>query len=196
MPDPLHKGAEPETTESAKAGSRVHVRVHVRVQTQDFSLESEVKALHAGNTAAGAVCSFVGLVRAPDAQQGQAQPESAQGSGAHPNEAPKVLWLEHYPGMTESSIEAIGESALKRFGALAARVVHRIGPLKLGEQIVLVAVLAAHRQAAFAACEYLLDHLKTEAPFWKKEWRNGKASWVQAKDSDEQATARWHGDGA
>ena len=156
-------------------------RVHVRVQTQDFSLQEEVDALHAGDARAGAVCSFVGLVRAPDSSPEISQTETEQ----------HVLWLEHYPGMTESSIQTIAESALNRFDALAAHVVHRIGPLKLGEQIVLVAVLAAHRQAAFSACAYLMDHLKTEAPFWKKEWVDGKASWVRARESDDDAAARW-----
>ena len=164
-------------------------RVHVRVQTQDFSLQEEVNALHAGDLRAGAVCSFVGLVRAPDSSLEIAQAEVVQVGG---DQTDHVLWLEHYPGMTESSIEAIAETALNRFDALAARVVHRVGPLKLSEQIVLVAVLAAHRQAAFSACAYLMDHLKTEAPFWKKEWRNGKASWVHARDSDEDAAAQWH----
>lgn len=176
MTMPLH----PAPTQSSPA------RVHVRVQTHDFSLQDEVHAMHAGDTRAGAVCTLVGLVRAPDVGQANA----TQTSGAHGDQA--VLWLEHYPGMTESSVEAMGHEALSRFGALAARVVHRIGPLKLGEQIVLVAVLAAHREAAFSACAYLMDHLKTQAPFWKKELRDGQASWVQPKDSDDDATARWH----
>ena len=174
-------------------GSSPASRIHVRVQAEDFSLQAEVHALHAGDARAGAVCSLIGLVRAPAlaAAHEAAQAQAVQGSN-EPAQAHAVLWLEHYPGMTESSIAAIAETALDRFGALAARVVHRIGPLNLGEQIVLVAVLAAHRQAAFSACAYLMDHLKTEAPFWKKEWRNGQASWVQAKDSDDDATARWH----
>ena len=176
MPVPPH--VEPLTPEAA--------RVHVRVQARDFSLQDEVHALHAGDARAGAVCSLVGLVRGPDVGQGKA----AQ-AGGELCEQP-VLWLEHYPGMTESSIEAMGHEAMVRFGALAVRVVHRIGPLRLGEQIVLVATLAAHREAAFSACAYLMDHLKTQAPFWKKEWRDGQASWVQAKRSDDDATARWH----
>ena len=164
-------------------------RVHVRVQTQDFSLQEEVDALRVGDARAGAVCSFVGLVRAPDSAPEISQTEAVQVSSDQTDQ--HVLWLEHYPGMTESSIEAIAEAALNRFDALAAHVVHRIGPLKLGEQIVLVAVLAAHRQAAFSACAFLMDHLKTEAPFWKKEWVDGKASWVRARESDDDAAARW-----
>lgn len=179
---PMPMDPEPSTTGPA--------RVHVRVQAHDFSLQDEVQALHAGDARAGAVCSLVGLVRAPDAWPGAVPAHAAQASGEHLEQT--VLWLEHYPGMTESSIEAMGHAALGRFGALAARVVHRIGPLRLGEQIVLVAVLAAHREAAFSACAYLMDHLKTQAPFWKKEWRNGQASWVQAKSSDDDAAARWH----
>ena len=177
---------EPNQGAPAPDASQIGGRVHVRVQTEDFSLQDEVQALHAGDSAAGAVCSFVGLVRAPDGQRHE--PDQTGNSAAQW----PVLWLEHYAGMTEASIEAMGETALNRFGALAARVVHRIGPLRLGEQIVLVAVLAAHRHAAFSACECLMDHLKTEAPFWKKEWRDGQASWVPAKLSDEAAAARWH----
>ena len=151
---------------------------HVRVQTVDFDVQTELTALRSQRFDAGALCNFVGLVRAPDAT-------AAMAPGP-------VLWLEHYPGMTESSIQAIAEQALTRFDALAARVVHRVGPLALGEQIVLVAVLAAHRQAAFLACEYLMDQLKTQAPFWKKEWRAGQAHWVEAKASDDHAAARWN----
>ena len=161
-----------------EAHSRPSSAIHVRVQADDFDVQAELAALRGHRFDAGALCNFVGLVRAPDAT-------AAMAPGP-------VLWLEHYPGMTEASIHTIAEQALTRFDALAARVVHRVGPLALGEHIVLVAVLAAHRHAAFLACEYLMDQLKTQAPFWKKEWRAGQVHWVEAKASDDCAAARWN----
>lgn len=145
----------------------------VRIQTEDFDLSTEVAALHAADTRVGAVCAFVGLVR-----------EWVAG-------APAFMELEHYPGMTERAIEAMIEQAQRRFEIYGARVLHRVGRLGLGEQIVLVAVTAAHRGQAFAACEFLMDYLKTQAPFWKKEHSAAGARWVDARASDDAALAKW-----
>jgi molybdopterin synthase catalytic subunit len=146
----------------------------VSIQTADFDLSAEVAALRAADRGVGAVASFVGTVR--DRNDGSAV------SG---------LELEHYPGMTERAIEAMIDKALHRFDIRAARVVHRVGPLRVGEQIVLVAVTSAHRGQAFQACEFLMDYLKTQAPFWKKETTPEGARWVDARVADDAALARW-----
>ncbi|MFT3821403.1 MAG: molybdenum cofactor biosynthesis protein MoaE [Rubrivivax sp.] len=148
----------------------------VSIQLQDFDLAAEVAALRAGDAGIGAVASFVGTVRD---RNGGAAGEVG------------LLELEHYPGMTERSIEAMIAAALARFPIRAARVVHRVGPLRPGEQIVLVAVGAAHRGPAFQACEFLMDYLKTQAPFWKKETTPDGARWVDARVADDAALARW-----
>ncbi|MDC8758472.1 molybdenum cofactor biosynthesis protein MoaE [Janthinobacterium fluminis] len=146
----------------------------VRVQTGDFDLGAEMARLRAGNAKVGAVVSFVGTVR--DLNEGAAV---------------AGMELEHYPGMTEQSIEAIVEQAMRRWPLFDALVVHRVGPLKPQEQIVLVLTTAAHRGEAFAACEYIIDYLKTEAPFWKKEQTPQGARWVDARVTDETALAKW-----
>ena len=146
----------------------------VRIQTEDFDLGAEVATLRQGDGGVGAVCSFVGTVR--DRNDGQV----VQG-----------LTLEHYPGMTERAIEAMVDAALARFDLRGVRIVHRVGPLALGDQIVLVAVSSAHRGQAFQACEFLMDYLKTQAPFWKKEQTPQGARWVDARVSDDEALARW-----
>jgi molybdopterin synthase catalytic subunit len=148
----------------------------VSVQADDFDVSAELRALHAQDGRVGAVVSFVGTVRdvTPD-QPGQVQ----------------ALALEHYPGMTERSIEAMIDAAHERFDILAARVVHRIGSLQPCDQIVLVAVSSAHRGEAFKACEFLMDYLKTRAPFWKKETTPHGSRWVDARLSDDEALARW-----
>lgn len=146
----------------------------VRIQTQDFDLSAEVAALRAGFSEVGAVVSFVGTVR-----------EHSSG------EAIQGMTLEHYPGMTEASIEAMVDVAQQRFHILAARVIHRVGPLLPQDQIVWVGVAAAHRGEAFAACEYLMDYLKTQAPFWKKEQTADGGRWVDARASDDEALAKW-----
>lgn len=146
----------------------------VSIQTQDFDLSAEIAALRAGDARVGAVCSFVGTVR--DCNEG---------------DAVSSMELEHYPGMTEKSIEAIIDKAVTRFGIYGARVIHRIGLLQPMDQIVLVAVTSAHRGKSFEACEYIMDYLKSEAPFWKKEQTEQGARWVDARISDEQALARW-----
>jgi len=148
----------------------------VVIQTQDFDLSQEVAALRAQDPRVGAVCSFVGTVRDRNA--------GVTGSV-------RSLELEHYPGMTEKSIEAMVDEAHRRFDIFSARVVHRVGLLQPQDQIVLVAVTSAHRGESFKACEFLMDYLKTQAPFWKKEATPDGAHWVDARVSDDAALARW-----
>jgi molybdopterin synthase catalytic subunit len=138
----------------------------IAVQEKDFDLSTEVKAI-SGNPKVGAVASFVGVVR----------------------EVP--MTLEHYPGMTENAIRKIAEEAGTRWQVMDCTVIHRYGALQAGDQIVMVAVASAHRGDAFAACEFIMDYLKTQAPFWKKEHRPGGAQWVEARSSDDQAAERW-----
>ncbi len=148
----------------------------VRIQTADFDLGAEVGDLRHGDASVGAVASFVGTVR--------------DRNGGPPGEV-SAMELEHYPGMTEKSIEAMIDEAMARFDIRAARVVHRVGPLLPGDQIVLVAVSSAHRGQAFQACEFLMDYLKTQAPFWKKESSPEGARWVDARVADDAALQRW-----
>jgi molybdopterin synthase catalytic subunit len=148
----------------------------VRIQTPDFDLAIEIAELRAGDGRVGAVCSFVGTVR--DRTGGTAGSISS-------------MELEHYPGMTEASIEAMIDEAHRRFDIFGARVVHRIGLLQPMDQIVLVAVTSAHRGQSFQACEFLMDYLKTQAPFWKKEQTPDGARWVDARVSDDLAMAKW-----
>ena len=156
-------------------------RIHLSVQREDFDLSAEVAALRAGDAGVGAVCAFVGTVRDREAAQGR-----------EPGQQVTALELEHYPGMTEKAIGEMVEAARARFGIRASTVIHRVGPLAVEDQIVLVAVSAAHRGEAFAACEFLMDYLKTRAPFWKKERRaDGSERWVDARESDAAAAARW-----
>ena len=146
--------------------------VRVTIQHEDFDLSAECAALRAGDDRVGAVCSFVGTVR---------------GSGG----AVSAMELEHYPGMTEKAIEAMVDEAQQRFDIRGARVIHRVGVLQPGDQIVLVAVTSAHRAQSFLACEFLMDYLKTQAPFWKKETTPAGAQWVDARVSDDEAARRW-----
>ena len=146
----------------------------VSVQTADFDLSQEIARLRAGDEGVGAVCAFVGTVR-------------DRSNGAQVS----TMELEHYPGMTEKAIEAMIDQANGRFDIRAVRVVHRIGLLLPQDQIVLVAVTSAHRGQAFEACEFLMDYLKTQAPFWKKEQTPDGAHWVDARVSDDAAMARW-----
>ncbi len=146
----------------------------VSIQTQDFDVSQELAALRAGDSRVGAVCSFLGTVR-----------ERNDGSSVSSME------LEHYPGMTEKSITAMMAEAQKRFDIYAARVIHRVGLLHPEDQIVFVAVTSAHRGESFKACEFLMDYLKTQAPFWKKEVTPEGARWVDARVSDDEALARW-----
>ena len=146
----------------------------VSIQTQDFDLSAEVAALRGQDRGVGAVCSFIGTVR--DRNEGQSVSN---------------MELEHYPGMTEKAIEAMIDEAFRRFDILGARVIHRVGLLQPTDQIVLVAVSSAHRGESFQACEFLMDYLKTQAPFWKKEQTPEGARWVDARVSDDKALARW-----
>lgn len=151
----------------------------VTIQTQDFDVSEELKNLRGQDLRVGAVCSFVGTVRDTRALTGVAQDEV------------QAMELEHYPGMTEKSIESMIEEAHQRFDFYAARVVHRVGRLLPADQIVLVAITSAHRGESFKACEFLMDYLKTQAPFWKKEQTPQGAQWVDARVSDDAALARW-----
>jgi molybdopterin synthase catalytic subunit len=146
----------------------------VRVQTDDFDVAHEIAALRAGDTRVGAVASFIGTVR----DENDATHVSA-------------LTLEHYPGMTEKALEAIVTEARARFDIYEALVIHRVGALKPTDQIVLVVVTSAHRGEAFDACRFLMDYLKTRAPFWKKERTAEGERWVEARASDDSAAARW-----
>ena len=146
----------------------------VSIRSDDFDLGAEVAALRQGDGGVGAVATFIGTVR--DRNDGAAV---------------QSLELEHYPGMTEAAIEAMIDEAMRRFEIRAARVVHRVGVLAPSAQIVLVAVTSAHRGQAFQACEFLMDYLKTQAPFWKKEAGPGGARWVDARVADDAALARW-----
>ncbi len=153
---------------------RTSAQPRVSIQTEDFDQSAEVSALRAGDGGVGAVVSFVGTVR--DRSDGQTVAS---------------LELEHYPGMTERAIEAMIDEAHRRFDLRAARVVHRVGPLQAQAQIVLVVVSSAHRGQAFQGCEFLMDYLKTQAPFWKKEHTPAGAHWVDARVADDAALQRW-----
>ena len=149
-------------------------KVEVRIQEADFDLSTELAQLRAAQPGVGAIVSFVGTVR--DLNEGASVAEMA---------------LEHYPGMTEQAIQTIIEQARARWELFGALVIHRVGPLLPMEQIVLVAVTSAHRGEAFAACEFIIDFLKTEAPFWKKEQTPDGARWVDARVSDDVALEKW-----
>lgn len=151
----------------------------VSVQEADFDAGAEIAALSSGREEVGAVASFVGLVRA----------DKVQGAGAAP--AVRAMTLEHYPGMTEKALEAIVAEARGRWDIFGVRVIHRIGRLVPGDRIVFVAVASAHRGEAFAACEFVMDYLKTRAPFWKKEETPDGGHWVDARESDDHAAGRW-----
>lgn len=146
----------------------------IRVQTEDFDLSTEVARLRAGDRRIGAVCTFIGTVR--DMNDGSQVAE---------------MELEHYPGMTERALEDIVEQAKMRWSIHDALVIHRVGPLKPLDQIVLVAVTSAHRGESFAACEFIMDYLKTQAPFWKKEQTPQGARWVDARSVDDKALEKW-----
>ena len=150
------------------------VAARVSIRHEDFDLGAEVSALRAGDGGVGAVATFIGTVR--DRSEGRSVAS---------------MELEHYPGMTEAAIEAMIDQAFARFDIRAVRVVHRVGELQAREQIVLVAVASAHRGQAFQACEFLMDYLKTSAPFWKKEATDAGARWVDARVADDAALARW-----
>ena len=184
----------------------------VTIQTADFNLADEVDALRKNDKRVGAICTFTGTVRdrniAPThaASRAALPPEGAELRLGRPGasfaqsalDASTVakdtvlsMELEHYPGMTEKAIEAMIDEAMARFDIFAARVVHRVGLLQPLDQVVMVAVSSAHRGESFKACEFLMDYLKTQAPFWKKEETPQGARWVDARISDDTALARW-----
>ena len=146
----------------------------VTIQTGDFDVAAEIAALRREDRGVGAVCSFIGTVR----DRNDGSPVSA-------------MELEHYPGMTEKAIEQMIDEAFRRFDIRAARVIHRVGPLQVQDQIVLVVVTSAHRGESFQACEFLMDYLKTQAPFWKKERTPEGERWVDARVADDAALKRW-----
>lgn len=143
--------------------------IRVAVQAAPFSAEAQSAPLLA--LGGGGIATFTGIVRGDDGVE--------------------ELWLEHYPGMTEAALRGIAETAVTRWSLLGVVIVHRVGGLAPGDPIVFVAACAAHRAAALDACAYLIDRLKTDAPFWKRERRGGQARWVEARASDDQAAARW-----
>lgn len=148
--------------------------IAIHVQPEDFSVQQQLDRLRSVAADAGAIATFSGLVRARENDRNIL-----------------ALFLEHYPGMTEKSLRAIADEATSRWPLLGICIIHRIGELKPGEQIVFVGVASAHRQAAFQACEFLMDYLKTRAPFWKKCLLADGSHWIAAKDSDHQASERW-----
>ncbi|WP_428087016.1 molybdopterin synthase catalytic subunit MoaE [Candidatus Thioglobus sp.] len=145
----------------------------ILIQKQDFDLTTEVTLVRANDNAIGAVVAFVGTVRDLD------------------NANIKKMTLEHYPKMTEKALESIANKAQKRWPLGKTTIIHRIGDLNIDEQIVLVITTSKHRKAAFEACEFIMDYLKTQAPFWKKEHTASASRWVEAKDADNNATNRW-----
>jgi len=145
----------------------------IRVQTEDFDIAGLNHELLAGRTDVGAIASFIGLVRDLDGDPLQ------------------TMTLEHYPGMTESALQGIASRAQQRWQIADLGIIHRVGALAPADQIVLVSVLSAHRADAFAACQFIMDYLKTEAPFWKKEVSEQGAKWVESRDSDELARKKW-----
>lgn len=149
--------------------------IHISVQAEDFDVSDELRKLCSGRPDIGAVVNFVGVVREKNVGQNVLAME-----------------LEHYPGMTEKSLQMIAEKAQTHWGLMSVLIIHRVGLLQPQDQIVLVAAASAHRGDAFAACEFMMDYLKTSAPFWKKESTAEGEQWVDARDSDEQAMAKWH----
>ncbi len=169
----------------------------IRVQSEDFDISTELAALTAGKHGIGGAVSFVGLVRdmAPggDSASGTQAPTSLQAQASFQDQTSlQAMTLEHYPGMTEQKLDEIEAEANRRWTLDASLIVHRYGRLEPGEQIVLVICASAHRQAAFDACNFLMDWLKTEAPFWKLEDTGAGANWVQTRASDDAAKSRWN----
>ncbi|MFT3856312.1 MAG: molybdenum cofactor biosynthesis protein MoaE [Aquabacterium sp.] len=170
----------PSAATSAASSDLDEALGSVRVGPEDFDVSSEIAALRAGDVGVGAVVAFVGTVR----EWREADQTAAS-----------VMELEHYPGMTERSIARLIVEARTRFDVRGVRVIHRVGPLAVTDQIVLVAVTSAHRGQAFQCAEFLMDWLKTQAPFWKKESAGGQGHWVDARIADDEAAARWGGSG-
>jgi molybdopterin synthase catalytic subunit len=146
----------------------------ISIQTEDFDVSTELKILSEGLPQIGGINVFVGTVR-----------------DNHQGDTVSAMSLEHYPGMTEKSLEEILDQAKQRWDVLNATIIHRVGDLQVGDQIVLVAIASTHRGDAFAACEFVMDYLKTSAPFWKKEQTAQGARWVDARTSDEERLKKW-----
>lgn len=147
------------------------MNANIHIQAEDFDVSDEIAALTADQPTTGAVATFTGYVRGDDGLT--------------------ALTLEHYPGMTEREIARIATDAAKRWSLTGLTIIHRVGRLEVGARIVLVAVASAHRGSAFEACEFLMDYLKTRAPFWKQEERDGTNVWVESRQSDDAAAERW-----
>jgi molybdopterin synthase catalytic subunit len=171
------KGTTQTCGEEASGFSQRRLTMTIKVQEADFDVGAELAALRASDARVGALASFLGLVR--DLNDG---------------EHVSAMTLEHYPGMTEKALEEIVIEAKGRWDIYDALVIHRVGPLKPCDQIVLVGVTSAHRGEAFAACEFIMDYLKTRAPFWKKEATADGGRWVDARETDDCAAARWQQD--
>jgi molybdopterin synthase catalytic subunit len=169
--------APPSSARTSPSSARASVKsgAAVRVQTADFDIGFEIAALRRDNPAIGAVASFIGCVR--DMNDGRDV---------------GLMYIEHYPGMTDSELERISAEAKSRWNVLDTLIIHRVGELKPLDQIVFVAVSSAHRGDAFAACEFIMDYLKTQAPFWKRESTPNGQRWVDARTSDDAAAARWN----
>ena len=166
----------------------------IRIQEQDFDLAKEYQLLRQTDSAVGAVVIFTGLVR--DFELGPEEDRKADSQGQPlAKYSIDLLSLQHYPGMTESLLEAIVEQAHQRWNLIATTVIHRVGDLAPKDQIVLVGVASQHRADAFEAAQFLMDYLKTQATFWKSVRRNGEQQWIESKASDQQAAARWDGSG-
>lgn len=154
---------------------------HIKVQIEDFDIGAEIAALTAGRTGIGGIGCFVGIVR-----------DNAPGDPKSATKAITSMTLEHYPGMTERTIAKIVDDAERRWPLLGCTVIHRVGTLRPGDNIVLVVATSAHRQAALDATAFLIDWLKTKAPFWKREdFNDGQGAWVDARDEDDTAASRW-----
>ena len=163
--------------------------ISVLVSAADFDAGKEIAALSAGRSdVVGAVATFIGLVRD---EEGGASADLSVGAGDTPSSS-YCLTLEHYPAMTQAALTNIAIEAAQRWRTQAISVIHRVGELKAGEQIVFVGVASAHRAEAFAACEFIMDYLKTRAPFWKKETTRAGTRWIAAADTDDAAAARWN----
>ena len=154
----------------------------ITVQQEDFDIGAVTEELRSLGTHTGAICTFTGLVR------------DLSGKDDDSPEELEELFLEHYPGMTENALQEIVDEAWSRWPLNGCKVIHRVGPLKLGDQIVLVATASAHRQAAFDAANFIMDYLKTRAPFWKRQTSAGQSSWVEQRESDDRAMERWQKD--
>ncbi|PIP80525.1 MAG: molybdopterin synthase catalytic subunit MoaE [Gammaproteobacteria bacterium CG22_combo_CG10-13_8_21_14_all_40_8] len=153
---------------------------YINIQTENFQVQDLYQKLIDDNGTQGALATFVGLVRSQEKSQ-----------GVNPENRVLFLTLEHYPAMTQKALEKIIEQARERWDLGSAVIVHRVGTIDAGEQIVFVGVTSSHRKAAFDACEFIMDYLKTKAPFWKKETTAKGTHWVEAKTSDEKAASQW-----